>query len=149
MTGEAPKRTLFQPLLIGWAWAHGTLGWLVLYLLMLPSMAAEEFPAANPPPPGGGSLIRPFVYLTEFEFILSLLVIFFGLVTLGIEYALLRKTSFDSADKVTILILTLVVVSTVFVITAGFNDRQIAPAMGLFGTIAGYLLGHNKGKKDE
>jgi hypothetical protein len=36
---------------------------------------------------------------------------------------------------------TLIIVGTLFAITAGFDSNQIAPAMGLFGTIAGYLLG--------
>jgi hypothetical protein len=35
----------------------------------------------------------------------------------------------------------IVITATMFLITAGYSDRQIAPAMGLFGTIMGYMLG--------
>jgi hypothetical protein len=37
----------------------------------------------------------------------------------------------------TILIITF----AVFLIVAGYSDQQIAPAFGLLGTLAGYLLG--------
>jgi len=39
----------------------------------------------------------------------------------------------------------LVIISTFFVITAGFGNEQIAPAIGLFGTDVGYLLGRQSG----
>jgi hypothetical protein len=34
----------------------------------------------------------------------------------------------------------LIIVSAVFLIVAGYTEKQIAPVMGLLGTIAGYLL---------
>jgi hypothetical protein len=40
--------------------------------------------------------------------------------------------------------LTLVIIGTVFFIVAGFDSQQIAPAIGLFGTIAGYMLGRTE-----
>ncbi|CAB3744738.1 hypothetical protein LMG27174_07245 [Paraburkholderia rhynchosiae] len=39
------------------------------------------------------------------------------------------------------LSLTLVVVGILFSMTAGFDAQTVAPAIGLLGTIAGYLLG--------
>jgi uncharacterized membrane protein len=45
----------------------------------------------------------------------------------------------------TILILTF----SVFLIVAGYDDRQIAPALGLLGTVAGYLLGREGGTKSQ
>lgn len=35
----------------------------------------------------------------------------------------------------------LIVLVAVFLVVAGYTDTQIAPVMGLLGTIAGYLLG--------
>lgn len=35
----------------------------------------------------------------------------------------------------------LIVISAVFLVVAGYSDTQIAPVMGLLGTIVGYLLG--------
>jgi hypothetical protein len=39
----------------------------------------------------------------------------------------------------------LIIVGTLFLITAGFSSEQIALAMRLFGTIAGDLLGKAQG----
>lgn len=35
----------------------------------------------------------------------------------------------------------LIIISSIFLVVAGYSDKQIAPVMGLLGTIAGYLLG--------
>jgi hypothetical protein len=35
----------------------------------------------------------------------------------------------------------IIVISSVFLVVAGYSDTQIAPVIGLLGTIAGYLLG--------
>ena len=43
--------------------------------------------------------------------------------------------------------LTLIVVGTMLFVTAAFDTKQIAPAFGLFGTIAGYLLGTSSRRK--
>ena len=37
--------------------------------------------------------------------------------------------------------LTLVITAGLFLITSGYSQQQIAPMIGLLGTIAGYLLG--------
>jgi len=34
-----------------------------------------------------------------------------------------------------------IITAAIFLVVAGYSDQQIAPAMGLLGTIAGYLLG--------
>jgi hypothetical protein len=34
-----------------------------------------------------------------------------------------------------------VIIGTLLLVTVGYNNEQIAPAFGLFGTIVGYLLG--------
>jgi hypothetical protein len=34
-----------------------------------------------------------------------------------------------------------IIIAAIFLVVAGYSDRQVAPAMGLLGTIAGYLLG--------
>ena len=47
-----------------------------------------------------------------------------------------------NADDVLKLFGTLIIViSAVFLVVAGYSDTQIAPVIGLLGTIAGYLLG--------
>jgi len=49
------------------------------------------------------------------------------------------KTSQEDILKT--LIITIIVIGSLFLITAGYSNDQIAPAMGLFGSIAGYLVG--------
>ncbi len=98
---------------------------------------------SNPPPnaaelsaPSGGKLI-----LSEYEFWLSAEVLIFGLVVLLAEFLLLRKAKITAEEALRVYAVSLIIIGTLFAITAGFDSNQIAPAMGLFGTIAGYLLG--------
>jgi hypothetical protein len=81
---------------------------------------------------------------TRYEFWLSFEVLFFGLVVVGVEYLLLRKTVARPEDALRVYAVTLILVGTLFAITAGFDSQQIGPAMGLFGTVAGYLLGRRQ-----
>lgn len=95
-------------------------------------------------PSGGDSGEAPFSFrriLTRFEFWLSLLILAFGTVVVSVQFSLLRKKKFDGNDILKVFGVTLIIVGTLFLIAAGFGDKQIAPAMGLFGTLAGYLLG--------
>jgi hypothetical protein len=39
------------------------------------------------------------------------------------------------------IIIVTVITGTLMLITCGYNNEQIAPAFGLFGTIVGYMLG--------
>jgi hypothetical protein len=129
---------------------------LVLLVLLLGQASAQQATvvdiAAPPPlqanqmmtPQGGDSGTQPFDVkriLTRFEFWLSLLILAFGSIVVCVEFALLRKKDFDGNDILKVFGVTLIVVGTLFLIAAGFGDKQIAPAMGLFGTLAGYLLG--------
>jgi VIT1/CCC1 family predicted Fe2+/Mn2+ transporter len=41
----------------------------------------------------------------------------------------------------------LIIVAALFLVVAGYTDTQIAPVMGLLGTIAGYLLGKSGEEK--
>ncbi len=47
------------------------------------------------------------------------------------------------SNSTQVVIVTLVLVSSIFLVTAGFSEKQIAPVVGLLGTIIGYLLGNN------
>ena len=114
-----------------------------------PTPASSEVSVPRTPiqqmtPPGGDSGAEPFDFkriLTRFEFWLSLLILAFGATVVLVQFALLRRQNFDANDILKVFGVTLIVVGTLFLIAAGFGDKQIAPAMGLFGTLAGYLLG--------
>ena len=71
---------------------------------------------------------------------ISTIILVFGLMVLALASFLIRSGS--SADSVLRVFGTiLIVIGAIFLIVAGYGDTQIAPAMGLLGTIAGYLLG--------
>ena len=109
-------------------------------------------PTANaqslPPPPElknpsvGANLGSFFTSKTPYEFWLSCLICLFGL---AVIYALLfgmrRSHNARPEDIARPIIIVTVITGTLMLITCGYNNEQIAPAFGLFGTIVGYMLG--------
>lgn len=72
--------------------------------------------------------------------LLSFIVVGFGV------FVLLCITYLIQRDKQPDLLLRpfgtiLIVIGAVFLIVAGYSEKQIAPVIGLLGTIAGYILG--------
>jgi hypothetical protein len=78
---------------------------------------------------------------TDLEFWLSLIVLGFGAVIILLEVVLLWRARANVDGILKLIATTLIVVGTIFMITAGFSSEQVAPAIGLMGTLAGYLLG--------
>ena len=98
---------------------------------------------ANPPPSGATtsapSSTQHFLSTAEGE--LALVVIGLGaLVMIGLTFILRSKTA-SADDAVRAYALIMIITGTMVLICAGYSNDQIAPAMGLFGTVAGYLLG--------
>jgi uncharacterized membrane protein len=87
--------------------------------------------------------------LSSWEFVLSCEVIVFGMVIVLVEFLLLRNRNTAAEDILKVFAVTLVIIGTLFAIVAGFDSRQIAPAMGLFGTITGYILGRTAQTRKE
>ena len=94
-------------------------------------------------PPVGSEIGAPDVIsvMTTNELLLSFGVLIFGFLVILVELYLIKISYFDQGQAIKFLLVTLVIMSALFLISAGFSNNQIAPAMGLFGTIAGYLLG--------
>lgn len=109
------------------------------------SATTERAPS---PPVGTSSRVN---WLSSLEFALSAAVLVFGLILFVAEFLIIKQTSFSPDQSTKLVALTLIIVATLFIITAGFHSEQIAPAMGLFGTVAGYLLGRtqNSGTDDK
>lgn len=118
----------------------------------LPVLAAKPAPESvpvpeklNPPPtpsePPKKQASPEDRMLTDREMTLAYIVLIFGLAALVLQCVLMWGARSDSQAVLKMSTVTLVIVGTLFVITAGFSSEQIAPAMGLFGTITGYLLG--------
>ena len=51
-------------------------------------------------------------------------------------------------DLLRAFVTVLVVVAAVFLVVAGYSEKQIAPVVGLLGTIVGYVLGRSDQNKD-
>jgi hypothetical protein len=82
------------------------------------------------------------------EIYLSLGVLVFGLILVmftGI-FALRRSAGWDQ-ESTRVFTISVIVTAGLFLITAGYSDRQIAPMFGLLGTIVGYLLGKSPPKE--
>lgn len=79
------------------------------------------------------------------EEVLSLAILFFGLVVLVVQYLLLKSPKRNSYEILQLLAINLIVTGTLFLISAGYGAEQIAPGLGLFGTVAGYVLGRRSG----
>jgi hypothetical protein len=79
---------------------------------------------------------------TALEIGLSLGVLVFATVVLWLEIlVLLRRNQEWDLLSIKIVGLTLVVSAGLFLIVAGFSQDQVAPMMGILGTMVGYLLG--------
>jgi hypothetical protein len=77
------------------------------------------------------------------------LVLIFGLIVIAISSALALKR-IDKETILKVVVIPMAVMLAVFLVVAGYSDSQIAPAMGLLGTIVGYVLGaRSKGTAEE
>lgn len=85
---------------------------------------------------------------SNFEIILSISVLFFSLIVILTEIYIIKLKSFDPEQSIKFVLVTLIICAALFLITAGFSNDQIAPAMGLLGTVAGYLLGRMETNKN-
>jgi hypothetical protein len=111
--------------------------------------AAPAVAASQPPPPPGQSLqqgsVTPLPATSSWWSVtnamtISAVVLIFGAASMGVTAFLIRRER-DSQVILRALATMLIITLAVFLIVAGYSDQQIAPAMGLLGTIAGYLLG--------
>lgn len=84
--------------------------------------------------------------LTDREQLLSYAILLFGTAVLFVQYLLLRTPKRNSYEILQLLAINLIVTGTLFLISAGFSAQQISPGLGLFGTIAGYVLGRRAGE---
>ena len=71
---------------------------------------------------------------------MSATVLVFGLLVILLATYLI-KAGKNTEAVLRIFGTILIVMVAVFLVVAGYTDTQIAPVMGLLGTIAGYLLG--------
>ena len=97
----------------------------------------------NPPPAGASTNVPPHAarFLSSTEGELTLVIIGLGALVIAALAIALRTKEASPDDVIRAYAITLIITGTMVLICAGYSNDQIAPAMGLFGTIAGYLLG--------
>jgi len=79
---------------------------------------------------------------SEQQVLLSIAVLLFGLfIALAAMFVMLRLQKGWGPLSTQVVGLTIVITAGLFLITAGYSQDQIAPMVGLLGSIAGYLLG--------
>lgn len=102
---------------------------------------AEVLTGDNPP----GTSVSAVGLMSSREFWLALIILLFGLAILLFQYHLFKGVVHQSVLEITrTSTVGLIIIGTLVLIASGFTNEQIAPALGLFGTIAGYLLGRNQ-----
>jgi uncharacterized membrane protein len=106
-------------------------------------------PKTNNPPSAPTVTVRN-QYLTSYEFLITLMVSVIALLALLMEFTLLKRIpNLKAEETLRVFAVTLILLGTLFFITAGFDSNQVAPAMGLFGTVAGYLLGKSTSRNED
>jgi hypothetical protein len=101
-------------------------------------------------PPAGLTVSAPAAatsYLSSTEGQITLLVLALGALIIVAQFFVLRFKEGTAEDATRAYSITLIIIGTLVLICAGYSNNQIAPAMGLFGTIAGYLLGRKGTEK--
>lgn len=96
------------------------------------------------PPPMPPASFNPLI---DKQFLLGGMLLAFSLVVLIIiAYLIKHGSEIDALLRSfgTILI----IIAAIFLTIAGYDEQQIAPVIGLLGTIAGYLLGQSKAKNE-
>lgn len=79
-------------------------------------------------------------WTTQDAMTVSTVLLIFGFLAMVLVGQLLMRDR-RADDVLKTLGVILIIFATLFLVVAGYNDQQIAPVIGLYGTIAGYLLG--------
>ena len=83
-------------------------------------------------------------FMDDRTFWLGIIVLSFGLIVLVTQAIVLVKLPRPSNDPMRHMIILTVITATLLTVVVGLSSESVAPAMGLFGTIVGYLLGTNR-----
>lgn len=112
---------------------------LALSLVVAVPLAAQTIPGHALQP----DVLPPIQRWHEpIEIAFSLGVLVFGAALITLFTRTLLKLGKDwRTVYLRLVVLTVVVTAGLFALAAGYTDEQIAPMMGLLGTLVGYLLG--------
>jgi hypothetical protein len=86
--------------------------------------------------------------LPESYLYLSWGILAFGLclvILLGV--IIYKKNASWDQEATRVFTVTIVIISGLFLMTAGYNSQQVAPMFGLLGTMIGYIFGRSSAKE--
>ncbi|MEM1215790.1 MAG: hypothetical protein AAGJ82_08910 [Bacteroidota bacterium] len=75
---------------------------------------------------------------------LSYGVLIFGILIVLAQTYIISRRDEPPSQSLKYLSISLIIVGALFLVTAGYGNSQIAPIIGLLGTVAGYLLGRTQ-----
>jgi hypothetical protein len=109
---------------------------------VLMSLGPASYAQDNPPPARVSATTTQVSALSSIELWLAGAIIAFGFIVLCMQFILLRRAApTQPEDVLRLFTVTMIIIGTLALIAIGYSSQQIAPALGLFGTILGYLLG--------
>ena len=115
-------------------------------LLFAGLASGQPEPAGNPVPsvntPNFNAAEGPTI--TNLELWLSIAVLVFGLAVVVGQVYLFQKREETTYEAMKYISVTVIIIGGLFLVTAGYGNDQIAPIIGLMGTIAGYLMGRQQ-----
>ena len=88
-----------------------------------------------------GTTAEPPWWTVSSAMTMSSVVLVFGLVVIVICAVLMRNSKPSAEAVLRVFGTVLIITGALFLVVAGYDDKQMAPVMGLLGTLAGYLLG--------
>jgi hypothetical protein len=88
-------------------------------------------------------------FISKKEFWLAISTLIVLLITLTLILKLISKKNLNDDLAVKLILTIIVIISTLFLVTAGYDDKSIAPAFGLFGAVLGYIFGKSDTKNQE
>jgi uncharacterized membrane protein len=83
----------------------------------------------------------------------SYLYLSWGILAFGLCLVLLlgiiiyKKNAFWDQEATRVFTVTIVIISGLFLMTAGYSSQQVAPMFGLLGTMIGYIFGKSSAKE--
>jgi hypothetical protein len=111
----------------------------------------DDIPVVSPQPIGAreAATVREagdFFSMGEFQ--LTVIIFLFGILALAVFVFLLRSGR-ATPYTMRLFVIIILVFGTLLVVSSSYATEQIAPVVGFFGTIAGYLLGRNDKQRDD
>jgi energy-converting hydrogenase Eha subunit A len=109
-------------------------------LLLLSTVGAAKAEESSP----AGTMFAEPLYLNNQAIFTSLAMIAFGLMVIIIQFIVIlrHKELFSSENILAIFTVPLIIVGTLIIVTGGYTPQILAPILGFFGTVVGYLIGN-------